>query len=183
MSSTSFLPPWHTVIATTALAFGLLGNAQADSGRAMPRNVPNAYTQECGACHTAYPPSMLPARSWQRTMDGLNKHFGTDAALDTATTQQLNAWLQAHAGTYKRVREEPPQDRLTRSAWFERKHRKIDPSVWQHPSIKSAAQCGTCHTRADEGDYDDDNVRFPAGISTSMQQSKNDWKRWIPWKD
>ena len=86
-------------LATCALAFGLLGNAQADSGRAMPRNVPSAYTQECGACHTAYPPSLLPARSWQRTMEGLDKHFGTDAALDSATTQQLNAWLQAHAGT------------------------------------------------------------------------------------
>ena len=179
----SYRLSWQAALATTALALAALGSAHADSGRAMPRNVPPAYTQECGACHTAYPPSLLPARSWQRTMDGLDKHFGTDASLDSATTQQLSAWLQAHAGTYKRVREEPPEDRLTRSAWFERKHRKINPNVWQHPSIKSAAQCGTCHTRADEGDYGDDNVRFPAGIDAPMQHTSKSDKRWWSWKN
>ena len=161
-------------LATCALAFGLLGNAQADSGRAMPRNVPSAYTQECGACHTAYPPSLLPARSWQRTMEGLDKHFGTDAALDSATTQQLNAWLQAHAGTYKRVREEPPQDRLTRSAWFERKHRKIEPAAWKLASVKSAANCAACHTGADQGQFDDHDLRMPAGLDARSHRAWND---------
>ena len=77
--------------------------------------------------------------------------------------QQINGWLQAHAGTYKRVSEEPPQDRITRSAWFERKHRKIDPAVWKLASVKSAANCAACHTGADRGDFDDDNLKFPAG--------------------
>lgn len=187
MSSASCLPSfvssWRSVLGASALALGFLGSAHADSGRAMPRDVPSAYTQECGACHTAYAPGLLPARSWQRTMDGLDQHFGTDASLDAATTQQLSAWLQAHAGTYKRVREEPPQDRLTRSAWFEHKHRQINPSVWQHASVKSPAQCGTCHTRADEGDYDDDNVRFPAGIDAPLRHTKGGGKRWWSWKD
>ena len=58
---------------------------------------------------------MLPARSWQRIMSGLDQHFGTDASLDAATVAQLGQWLQTHAGTYKRVNEEPPQDRITRT--------------------------------------------------------------------
>ena len=154
-------------------AIGLAG-AHADSGPMMPRSVPQAYTQECAACHTAYPPGMLPARSWQRIMGGLDQHFGTDASLDAATVTQLGQWLQTHAGTYKRVNEEPPQDRITRSAWFERKHRGIDPAVWKHASVKSAANCAACHTGAHQGQYDDDNLRFPPGLDARLRRGWND---------
>jgi len=139
--------------------------ALADGGRAMPIRVPPAYTQECASCHVAYPPGMLPARSWQRVMSGLERHYGADASLDATTVQQLDAWLQARAGTYKRVSEEPPQDRITRSAWFERKHRKVEPTVWQLPSVKSAANCASCHAGADQGRFDDDKLRMPDGLT------------------
>ncbi|WP_119964471.1 diheme cytochrome c [Simplicispira lacusdiani] len=133
----------------------------ADS-REMPASaMPPAYVQECGSCHMAFPPGMLPARSWTRLMAGLDKHYGTDAALDEPTRRAIDAWLQAHAGTSKRVREEPPQDRITRSAWFERKHREVAPEVWKRPAVNSRAHCSACHTRADQGDFDDDRVRIP----------------------
>ena len=148
-----------------AAGFGTVGTALADSGRAMPRAVPPAYTAECASCHTAYPPGMLPARSWQRIMAGLDRHYGTDASLDAATVQQIGSWLQTHAGTYKRVAEEPPQDRITRSAWFVRKHDDIEPAVWKLPSVKSPANCAACHTGADQGQFDDDHLRMPAGLS------------------
>lgn len=154
-----------------ALLPGVMGLAMADSGRLMPNNVPTAYTQECAACHTAYPPSLLPARSWQRIMSGLDKHYGTDASLDAATVQALGTWLNTHAGTYKRVTQEPPQDRITRSAWFVRKHDGIRPSVWQLASVKSAANCAACHTGADRGIYDDDSLRQPAGLSARDRQA------------
>jgi mono/diheme cytochrome c family protein len=149
-----------------ALGLGMvaLSSTHADSGRMLPRDMPAAYTAECSACHTAYPPGMLPARSWQRIMNGLDKHYGTDASLDAATVKQLSTWLQTNAGTYKRVRETPPEDCITRSEWFLREHRKLNPSVWSHISVKSAANCAACHTGADRGAYDDDNLRFPAGL-------------------
>lgn len=152
---------------TLLLCVGLaaLGTAQADGGQAMPRAVLPAYTQECASCHTAYPPGMLPAPSWQRIMSGLDQHYGTDASLDAATVKQIGTWLQAHAGTYKRVAEAPPQDRITRSAWFVRKHDEIEPAVWKLPSVKSAANCAACHTGADKGRFDDDHLRMPAGLN------------------
>lgn len=156
------------------LGLAALGAAHADSGRMMPRDMPKAYIAECAACHTAYSPGLLPARSWQRIMTGLDKHYGTDASLDEATVRQLSTWLQANAGTYKRVNEEPPQDRLTRSAWFARKHDDIPPSVWKHAAIKSPANCGACHTGADRGDFDDDNVRLPAGVSLGLRRFWHD---------
>ncbi|MFM7024796.1 MAG: diheme cytochrome c [Limnohabitans sp.] len=158
-------PTWISRAWLLAASLATLGTALADGGRAMPRAVPPAYTAECASCHTAYPPGMLPARSWQRIMNGLEQHYGTDASLDAATVQQLSGWLQAHAGTYKRVAEEPPQDRITRSAWFVRKHDEVQPAVWTLPSVKSAANCAACHTGADQGDYDDDNLRMPAGLT------------------
>lgn len=143
------------------LGLAALGAAHADGGRRMPRDMPQAYTAECAACHTAYSP-------------GLDKHYGTDASLDEATVRQLSTWLQANAGTYKRVNEEPPQDRLTRSAWFARKHDDIPPSVWKHAAIKSPANCGACHTGADRGDFDDDNIRLPAGVSLGLRRFWHD---------
>ena len=122
------------------LAAGAAAAAHADSSGPRVAPLPK-YQQECGACHLAYPPGMLPAASWQRMMGTLNKHYGTDASLDKASVREISGWLKAHAGTYKGVREEPPQDLITKSAWFLREHRKIDPQVWKHPSVKSAANC------------------------------------------
>jgi mono/diheme cytochrome c family protein len=104
-------------------------------------------------------------------MGGLGKHYGTDASLDEATVRQLAGWLQQHAGTYKRVTDAPPQDRITRSAWFERKHRRIDAAVWKHASVKSAANCAACHTGADQGRFNDDDLRFPAGLDARYRDA------------
>lgn len=165
----------RTLTLTLLLGAACLPAAHADSGRMMPANPPVAYAQECAACHTAYPPGLLPAASWQRIMNGLDKHYGTDASLDPAAVRQISTWLQAHAGTYKRVTQTPPpQDRITRSAWFERKHREVDPQVWKHASVKTPANCVACHTRADRGDFDDDNLRFPAGLDARYRRAWND---------
>jgi mono/diheme cytochrome c family protein len=166
---------WHrSWLAAGALALVAGTAARADNVRQMPAKVPAAYAQECASCHLAYPPGMLPARSWQRLMGGLDKHFGSDASLDAATLQQIDNWLQAHAGTYKRVNEEPPQDRITRSAWFERKHRKIDPAVWKLSSVRSAAHCAACHGGAEQGVFDDDHLQYPAGMDARMRRSFKD---------
>lgn len=148
--------------------------ALADDDRVMPVTVPPAYTRECAACHVAYPPGMLPARSWQRVMNGLDRHYGTDASLDAATVRQLSDWLQAHAGTYKRVSEAPPQDRITRSAWFERKHRRVELAVWRLPSVRSAANCVACHAGADQGLFHDDGLRMPQGLTPRQRRAWDD---------
>jgi nitrate/TMAO reductase-like tetraheme cytochrome c subunit len=104
---------------------------------------------------------MLPAESWRRLVNNLPRHYGTDASLDAATVSELATWLDANAGTYKRVHEPPPQDRVTRSAWFIRKHDELPATVWKRPAVKSAANCIACHTRADQGDFNERAVRIP----------------------
>lgn len=120
------------------------------------------YQQECAACHIAYPPGMLPAASWQRIMGGLDRHFGSDASLDEASVREIAGWLQAHAGSSRRMREAPPQDRITQSAWFVREHREeLPPDVWQRKSVGSPANCAACHTRADQGSFREREIRIP----------------------
>lgn len=156
----SLHPPIRGVLLGLLVAIGVTQAAMADDDRRMVPLLPK-YQQECAACHLAYPPGMLPAATWKRVMNNLPRHYGTDASLDPATVKELASWLGANAGTYKRVSEEPPQDRITTSAWFERKHRKLAPDVWKRAAIGSRANCAACHTRADKGDFDDDNIRIP----------------------
>ena len=160
LARTRFVRTVRRSTALLALACALPA-AWADS-REMPASAMlPVYKQECAACHMAYPPGMLPASSWSRMMNGLDQHYGTDASLDATMVRQIGTWLEAHAGTYKRVREAPPQDRITQSYWFERKHREVEPAVWKRAAVGSPANCMACHTRADQGDFDDDRVRIP----------------------
>ena len=119
------------------------------------------YQQECGACHLAFPPGMLPASSWQRLMANLPRHFGVDASLEPAALSALSPWVASHAGTLRRISENPPDDRITRSPWYLRQHREVGAEVWKRASIRSASNCVACHAGAEKGDFDEDAVRIP----------------------
>ena len=140
-------------------ALGTIPAAMADGDQRMVPLLPK-YPQACAAC-LAYLPGTLPAASWKRGMANLPGHYGTDASLDPATVTELSTWLGAHAGTCKRVSEELPQDRITTSSWFERKHREVAAPVWKRAAIGSRANCAACHAGAAKGDFGDDNIRIP----------------------
>lgn len=152
------LKGWTAAVLAAAIAAPALAD---DERRASTVPLLPKYRAECAACHIAYPPGMLPAASWERLMQNLPRHFGTDASLDAASVREVSQWLAAHAGTYRRVREEPPQDRITRSAWFQRKHDEVPAATWKLPAVKSPANCAACHTTADQGVFDEHRVRIP----------------------
>lgn len=138
------------------------------------------YKTECAACHLAYPPGMLPAAAWQRVLSNLPHHYGaTDASLDPATVKALSIWLSANsakasnatnatnasnasnASNDSRLRGAPPDDRITRSPWFIRQHDEVPAAAWKRTSIKSASNCAACHGGAEQGDFNERNVRIP----------------------
>lgn len=135
--------------------------ALADEYRAARVPPMPLYQQECASCHIAYPPGMLPAASWQSIMGNLDRHYGTDASLDPASVKQITTWLTMHAGTYKRVSANPPEERITRSAWFIREHDEVPASTWKRAAVKSPANCAACHPRADQGEFNEHDVRIP----------------------
>jgi hypothetical protein len=155
-------PARRTVVAALASLLAALGTMDAPAARADDRLAvpPNpTWRAECGACHLPYPPRLLPARSWRAVMDGLGRHFGTDASLDPRAAAEVAAFLERHAG---RDRGGPTRLRITDTPWFRREHREIALSVWTGPAVKSPANCAACHAGAERGDYDDDGVRMPA---------------------
>ncbi|MEN9501034.1 MAG: hypothetical protein RI964_319 [Pseudomonadota bacterium] len=121
------------------------------------------WQSECSACHMAYPPGMLPAASWKEMMGTLDKHFGSDASLDDATVAEILPFLEQNAMQERNVSPttDKPVLRITETSWFTRQHDEISASTWQRPSIKSASNCMACHTAADKGNFDEDNVRIP----------------------
>lgn len=118
-----------------------------------------AYVQECGSCHVAFAPGLLPASSWQHLMTQLKSHYGSDASLDATSTQHPGAWLAANAATGKRA-DAPRDDRITQAAWFTREHRDVRADFGS-ARVKTASDCAACHTRAAEGSYREREIRVP----------------------
>lgn len=130
-------------------------------GNRLPSTIPPVAKQECASCHTLYPPAFLPVQSWGRIMAGLEKHYGTDASIDAKANLAISQWLTQYGGTYKRISGAPPNDRITESAWFKKKHNGVSASTWKNPKVKSASNCVACHTGANEGMYDDESIILP----------------------
>ena len=160
--------PYHALaFAAVAVGFSaaLLGNAQAGGHYFAPVTDP-VVKEECGSCHIAYPPSMLPARSWERTLAGLKNHFGDDASLDAQTAERVRRYLTAYAADAagRRYGEKLTRGvgassaplRITELPRWVREHRKVPAWEWTHKDVRTKANCAACHADAERGYFDDD---------------------------
>jgi hypothetical protein len=119
----------------------------------------------------AYPPGLLPERSWRRLMDELDRHFGQNASVDAAAAKAILGYLvenSAERGTSRRsarflgaVPANTTPLRITENARFVREHREIPPETWKLPKVGSPANCNACHTDAEQGNFSERNVRIP----------------------
>ena len=131
--------------------------AMADGRLSAPPN--ERWKSECGSCHIAYPPQLLPAQAWRRIMSQLDKHFGTDASVDPAAAAEIAAHLERYSGSSRRAA--PASLRITETGWFVHEHDEVAAASWSHPVVKSAANCAACHTTAEQGDFRKRNIRIP----------------------
>ncbi len=116
------------------------------------------YAAECGSCHLAFPPSMLPSRSWKALLAGLNDHFGQNAELDLASRRQLEEFFLANAGADAAG---PAPLRITEQGWWRREHRELNPAVFHRKAILTPANCGACHPGANQGAFGEHQVQVP----------------------
>jgi hypothetical protein len=146
---------------TVALAFAALmvaSIALAGEHR-YPASSP-VWKTECGSCHVAYPPQLLPARAWKQIMAGLDHHYGTDASLDSALVAEIENFLIANASrrTEASAATEP---RITETRWFRKEHDEVPTALWKSSAVKSPSNCGACHTRAEQGDFSERTLQLP----------------------
>jgi hypothetical protein len=153
----------RAALLAAAVALGPTGPAAAGDDDTLPAPVLPKYQQECASCHLAYPPGLLPAASWRRLMADLPHHFGVDASLEPETLKELSAWLEANAAGFRKARREPgpPDDRITKSAWWVREHDEVAPATWKLPAVKSPSNCAACHRAAERGNFDEHDIRIP----------------------
>ncbi|MES2919544.1 MAG: diheme cytochrome c [Pseudomonadota bacterium] len=151
-----------------ALLLPLAGLALADGPR-LPPLQNQLWQQECGSCHLAYHPGLLPAASWTAVMDGLGHHFGSDASLAADEEAALRRFLTAHAGTGKQGRAAAGQDgkpllRISQMPWFRHEHsEELPPGVWTRKEVGSPANCAACHGDAASGRFSEREIRVPGG--------------------
>jgi cytochrome b len=166
--------PLLAVVLLVLLAGGAVGILQWLSRFPPPHSLrtlsPNpTYQQECGACHYALNPSLLPASSWAGLMTSLGEHFGEDASLDGPTTRQIAAWLVENAAetfdteSANRFRVVAPEDpyRVSSTPYWVRKHASIAPEVFRRRSVLSKVNCHACHRDATSGRFDDQAIAIP----------------------
>ena len=139
----------RNVVLVSALML-LAGAAAASEFERVPPVRDAAMLKECGECHMAFQPALLPAASWSRIMSDLPNHFGEDASLPDRLAGEIRAYLTANAGP-----GDPGLTRITEQSWWQRKHRKRS-IAWDRPEVSSKANCEACHPAAAKGLYDDD---------------------------
>jgi len=177
------------VAAVTVASLGFIGTAAGDddeherherehrsswwgmnAGAAPVMN--ETYRGECASCHTAYPPGLLPARSWDKLMAGLNDHFGDNAELLPEDHKVVRQYLLENAAdtanyrtSAKFLRDIGPDEaplRITETRYFVAKHDEVpNRLVEKNPDVGSFSNCSACHKSAEKGNFNEHDVRIP----------------------
>lgn len=120
--------------------------------------------EECGSCHLAFSPAMLPASSWRQMMGNLKNHFGDDARVDAQTAKRITEYLLANAADapghtpgklLRGVNLNSAPQRITLLPQWVHKHRKVPDWEWRHKDVRSKTNCLACHADAESGRYDE----------------------------
>ena len=161
------------------LLFGLQGIAvQVQAGDFRYIKDP-LYEEECGACHLAYPPQLLPESAWHNVMDTLEDHFGESAELDAATSAENMNYLSEYAlgkGAPSRMSqmmrnlpEELPL-RITEYPAFINAHelvkQQLDIEQFDEGFL---SPCADCHRQAGSGLFDKELLHPGYGPASAWQ--------------
>jgi len=141
------------------------------------------YNEECGACHLAYPPGLLPAKSWQRLLKGLEDHFGENAELDSSTMAHLAQYLRRNSlenesspriSKLKKNMPASPPIRITELPQFHQEH---ESTVRQLGNIELPvgffSPCEDCHKEGASGIFDKEKIYKGYGPSFVVGDEKN----------
>jgi hypothetical protein len=146
-------------------------NTDDDHGRSYvnPVNDPT-YKENCGGCHFAYQPGLLPSASWKVILDRLDDHFGESIDLDQHSKSVILGYLETNSAEHspanrsakimRSLRGQVPR-RITEIPYIREKHHELSPSVFEREAIGSLSNCIACHATAEKGVYDDDKTSIP----------------------
>ena len=142
------------------------------------------WREECGSCHFAFHPTLLPERSWRAIFEQQHEHFGDDLDLENDTYQELLDFHVQNAAesklsepAHKVLLFEDPTSvplRVTETKYWKHKHEDIEEIYWKSKKVKAKGNCTACHLDAKQGTFEDSDMRLPKLDSpqTTGDQSK-----------
>ncbi len=139
-------------------------------GKAIPAVTNETYKKNCGVCHFAYQPGLLPARSWAKIMDSSDGHPGGNLSIDEKSKSEIKKYLVQNSAEHssakrsKKILNSIGSDtpvRISEIPYIKQKHREISQEVFSRKVIGSRANCVACHRSAAGGVYEDDDVVIP----------------------
>lgn len=126
------------------------------------------YKSECGACHTAYAPGLLPADDWRAIVGSLDNHYGDNAELAPELRAEITGYLAGNAARGRprlraaREASAGTLPRITEQRWFRGEHDEIPGRmVTGNDEVRSFGNCSACHQQAERGGFDEHSVRIP----------------------
>lgn len=145
-------------------------------GPALPDNP--LWREECGSCHLAFHPSLLPARSWKAMMEEQASHFGEDLFLEQDAVKEIETFLVENAAELESTeaawkinrsiaRTETPL-RIIETPYWKKKHQEISDAVWEHPKVNGKIDCAACHIDADTGTFEDAAMHLPGDVDATV---------------
>lgn len=176
-----FIPAAHDFAARPTLALAIIAVAGAAIGwtaisaNALPawgvRQVTanSAWQKECGDCHMAFHPTLLPATSWQGIMTSLDDHFGEDASLPASTAAAISDYLRANsaetsdslaANVFRKVSETRPLE-ITQAPFWLRRHEHVSEATFKAAPVNSRQNCAACHGDATAGTFAPQSISIP----------------------
>jgi cytochrome b len=126
------------------------------------------FVNECGSCHTLYPPHSLPKHSWISMMNDLENHFGDDASLEEEDHQNILTFLVQNSAetstqemSFKISQSIGNNDiiAITDTNFWKHEHKNIPKKVFEHTQVKSKANCKVCHSDIEKGLIEDDKIK------------------------
>ncbi len=131
------------------------------------------FVKECGDCHKAHPPYLLPKKSWQRIMGALDNHFGEEITEANITKSQQASILEflkenaAETSTHEasiKIMHSLGKRRpkaITKTPYWRETHKDIPKYVFKDKDIKDKSNCSACHKDFEYGNLDDMNIKYP----------------------
>ncbi len=131
------------------------------------------YRHECGSCHIAYSPGLLPSRSWDLVLQRLDKHFGETVSLRPEERAAISSYLasnamdhSAYAGSRVLLEKLPDNytpPRIMLMPYLAYNHAVIREAISKNGKVevKRLANCSQCHTKAEAGSFSIDELFIP----------------------
>lgn len=136
-----------------------------------PLPLSKAWNAECGSCHLAFHPTLLPARSWNALLAAQDRHFGESLGLDEAKLREIAAFARKYPAESrlsepaykidKSIAAGATPLRITETPYWIEKHAGIPEAAWRDPKVRSRANCEGCHLDAGAGTFEDAAMRMP----------------------